>query len=165
MAALTICSDFGAPQNKVWHCFHRFPIYFQWSDGTRCHYLSFLTWGQITRKIQSSWKSEYRRKVFSDSAQMVTIARNYCWVAKLCQTFATPRTVASQAPLSVGFSRQEYWSWLHFPLQEIFVTQGLNLRFVHWQADADLFLPMIHQGSTVALRCSGDCYYFMLTSI
>ena len=22
MAAVTICSDFGAPQNKVWHCFH-----------------------------------------------------------------------------------------------------------------------------------------------
>ena len=28
MAAVTICSDFGAPQNKVWHCFHCFPIYF-----------------------------------------------------------------------------------------------------------------------------------------
>ena len=25
MAAITICSDFGAPQNKVWHCFHCFP--------------------------------------------------------------------------------------------------------------------------------------------
>ena len=27
MAALTICGDFGAPQNKVSHCFHCFPIY------------------------------------------------------------------------------------------------------------------------------------------
>ena len=26
MAAITICSDFGAHQNKVWHCFHCFPI-------------------------------------------------------------------------------------------------------------------------------------------
>ena len=26
MAAVTICSDFGAPQNKVSHCFHFFPI-------------------------------------------------------------------------------------------------------------------------------------------
>ena len=24
---LSICSDFGAPQNKGWHCFHYFPIY------------------------------------------------------------------------------------------------------------------------------------------
>ena len=28
MAAITICSDFGAPKNKVSHCFHCFPIYF-----------------------------------------------------------------------------------------------------------------------------------------
>ena len=35
----SICSDFGAPQNKVSHCF---PIYLPWSDGTRCHDLSFL---------------------------------------------------------------------------------------------------------------------------
>ena len=41
-AAITICSDLGAPKNKVWHCFHCFPIYLPWSDGTRCHYLRFL---------------------------------------------------------------------------------------------------------------------------
>jgi len=30
------------PQNKVCHCFHVSPYIFQWSDGTRCHDLSFL---------------------------------------------------------------------------------------------------------------------------
>ena len=30
------------PPNIVWHCFHCFPIYFPWSDGTRCHDLSFF---------------------------------------------------------------------------------------------------------------------------
>ena len=30
-------------------------------------------------------------------------------------SFATPWTVARQAPLSMGFSRQEYWSGLPFP--------------------------------------------------
>ena len=29
-------------KNKVWHCFHCFPIYFPWSDGARCHGLHFL---------------------------------------------------------------------------------------------------------------------------
>ena len=29
-------------KNKVSHCFHCFPIYFPWSDGTRCHDLSIL---------------------------------------------------------------------------------------------------------------------------
>ena len=31
------------------------------------------------------------------------------------QLFVTPWTVAYQAPLSMGFSRQEYWSGLSFP--------------------------------------------------
>ena len=39
---VTICSDFGAPQNKVCHCLHCFPIYLPWSDGTGWHDLSFL---------------------------------------------------------------------------------------------------------------------------
>ena len=30
------------PKIKVWHCFYCFPIYFPWSDGTRCHDLHFL---------------------------------------------------------------------------------------------------------------------------
>ena len=37
-------------------------------------------------------------------------------IAKLCPTLATSLTVAFQAPLSMGFSRQEYWSGLSFPL-------------------------------------------------
>ena len=57
MAANTICSDFGAPQNKVWHCFHCFPIYFPWSLVTWfitlpscsiCCVISCpLTWGKF----------------------------------------------------------------------------------------------------------------------
>ena len=34
---------------------------------------------------------------------------------QLCPTFATPWTVAHQTPLSMGFSRQEYWSGLPCP--------------------------------------------------
>ena len=42
MAAVTICSDFGAQENIVCHCFHFFPIYLPWGDGTGCRDLSFL---------------------------------------------------------------------------------------------------------------------------
>ena len=38
-----------------------------------------------------------------------------CVCAQVCQLFATPRTIACQAPLSMGFPRQEYWSKLSFP--------------------------------------------------
>ena len=38
-----------------------------------------------------------------------------CLVAKSCLTLVAPSPVASQAPLSMGFPRQEYWSRLPFP--------------------------------------------------
>ena len=40
VAAVTVCSDFGAEENKICHCFHFFPIYLPRNDGTGCH--SFL---------------------------------------------------------------------------------------------------------------------------
>ena len=59
--------------------------------------------------------------------------------------FATLWTVAHQAPLSMEFSRQEYWSGCHFLLQGIIWSQGLNPSLLHWQVD---FLPLSHLGST-----------------
>ena len=45
--------------------------------------------------------------------------------------FVTPWTVTRQVPLSRGFPRQEYWSGLHFFLQGIFLTHGLNQGLLH----------------------------------
>ena len=45
----------------------------------------------------------------------LTIVVVYCLVAKSYPTLATPWTVAYQAPLSMGFPRQEYQRRLPFP--------------------------------------------------
>ena len=42
MAAVTICSDFGAQENKISHCFHFFPHLFAMSDGIGYHDLKFM---------------------------------------------------------------------------------------------------------------------------
>ena len=42
--------------------------------------------------------------------------------------FATPWTVASQAPPSMGFSRQGYWSGLPFPSPGDFPNPGIESR-------------------------------------
>ena len=47
------------------------------------------------------------------------------------QLFMIPRTVAYQAPLSMKFSNQEYWSGFPFPSQGVFPTQGLNPGLPH----------------------------------
>ena len=49
--------------------------------------------------------------------------------------FVTPWTVAHQAPLSMGFSRQEYWSGLPFPPPVDLPDPGIELRSPALQAD------------------------------
>ena len=60
-------------------------------------------------------------------------------------TFSIQWTIAHQAPLSMEFSRQEYWS-SKILLQGIFLTQRLNLHLLcllHWQVG---FLPLVPPG-------------------
>ena len=45
--------------------------------------------------------------------------------------FATPWTIAYQAPLSMEFARQEYGLGCHSFLQGIYLTQGMNLGLLH----------------------------------
>ena len=60
---------------------------------------------QLTKADQHSW-GQIRRFIF-----------NLCMLSHFSriQLFATPWTVARQAPLSMGFSREEYWSGLLCP--------------------------------------------------
>ena len=50
--------------------------------------------------------------------------------------FATQWTVAHQAPPSMGFSRQEYWSGVPFPSPGDLPDPGIEPRSSAWQADA-----------------------------
>ena len=59
-------------------------------------------------------------------------------------SFATPWTVARQAPLSMGFSRQEYCSGLPFPSPGDLPDPRIKPVSPAWQADS---LPLSHLGS------------------
>ena len=64
------------------------------------------------------------------------------------QLFATPWTVACQAPLSMGFSRQEYWSGLPFPFPGDLPDLGIEPRSPALQADS---LPSESPGKSYGL--------------
>ena len=64
-------------------------------------------------------------------------------VTKLCLTVVTPWTVARQAPLSMGFSRQEDWSGLPFPSPEDLPDPGIEPRSSALHVDS---LPAEAQG-------------------
>ena len=57
-------------------------------------------------------------------------------VAQLCLTIATPWTGAHQAPLSMGFFKQVYWSRLPFPSAGDLPDPGIESGSPALQADA-----------------------------
>ena len=69
------------------------------------------------------------------------------WSLSHVQLFATPWTAACQAPLPMGFSRQEYWSGLPCPPLGDLTNPGIEpvslTSNLHWQAG---FLPLVPSG-------------------
>ena len=76
-----------------------------------------------------------------------------CLVAKSCPTFCDPRTVARQSSLSMGFSRQEYWSGLPFPSPGNFPDPGVEPRS---PALADSFFTSEPPGKS-SVVCTVNC--------
>ena len=88
---------------------------------------------------------------------------------KCCSTtsdsFATSRTVARQAPLSMGFSRQEYWSGWPFSSPENLLDPGIKPGSPALQADSLLSEPpgTPYYGilsSTIMLFCKSKSWDF-----
>ena len=69
--------------------------------------------------------------------------------------FATPCTVAHQAPPSMGFSRQEYWSGLPFPSPGDLPDPEIEPRSPAFQADALTSEP---PGKPYLLKAQPKCY-------
>ena len=59
-------------------------------------------------------------------------------------SFASQTYIAHQAPLSMGFPRQNTGMGCHFFLQRILPAQGSNPHLLHFKADS---LPLSHKGS------------------
>ena len=75
--------------------------------------------------------------LFSDtSIRGIEIALPFPESLSRVQLFATPRTVAYQAPPSMGFSRQEYWNGLPFPSPGDLPNPGIEPGSSAFQADA-----------------------------
>ena len=80
--------------------------------------------------------------------------KSLSWV----QLFATPY-ITCQAPPSVGFSRQEYWSGLPFPSAGIFLTQGLNPGLPHCRQTLH---HLSHQGILIYIYTYMYFFFFCL---
>ena len=57
---------------------------------------------------------------------LLTILVYVCCILSRVQLLATPQTFTHQAPLSMGFPRQEYWSGLPFPSPRVIPSPGIK---------------------------------------
>jgi len=94
----------------------------------------------FSKKILS-WKFQSQKPLKFNSIQQIFFGHllRAAYSAKECtghrvkslshaRLFATPWTAARQAPLSLGFSRQEYWSGLPFPSPGDLPNSGIEPR-------------------------------------
>ena len=83
-------------------------------------------------------------------------------VIQSCLTLATPRTVACQAPLSMDFSRQEYWSSHSFHSPEYLPNPGIEGRSHRRQ----ILYCLSYQGSPTAthiyLLWNTQCFLYII---
>ena len=114
----------------LWPCEVTFP-----GSGRYCVDLSSWWWDSTVQStsvnlkhwIVSSWQKPPLVYIMSQ-VKVKSLSR--------VRLFATPWTVAYQAPLSVGFSRQEYWSGLPLPSPWNLPDPGIEPRSLTLQADS-----------------------------
>ena len=82
------------------------------------------------------------------------LSKLFVIVVILCcvRLFVTIWTVAHKVPLSVGFSRQEFWSGWPCPPAGCFLAQGSSPRLLHWQ------VGFLITGSTWESPVTYSCY-------
>ena len=84
-------------------------------------FLFILTYAHV---LGTKMRASLRRRTFN----LHTYFMHVCMLSRV-RIFATPWTIARQAPLSMGFSRQEYWSGLPFPTPPYFI----NISSCRWE--------------------------------
>ena len=100
----------------------------------RIHFLYFLFfWFDLLAEIKLTWGWSLGNH------------DHFAWALSCVWLFVTPWTVGHQAPLSLGFSRQEYWSALPFPSPgDFFQAQRSSLGLPHC---SQIIFHLTHQGN------------------
>ena len=94
---------------------------------------------------------DFELSVFFFFFKLIVVILQTCSVASVMSDSAVLWTVAHQAPLSIVFSRQKYWSGFPCPPSGAFLTQGLNLCLLCLLHCQWVIFPLSHQGSPLVI--------------
>ena len=104
--------------------------------------------GQFIRAVRSS-EGQFNLRTISSCKILINQSESESEVAQSCPTLCYPvDSSLHQAPLSMGFSRQEYCSRLPFPSPGNLPTQGLNPGLPHC---TQTLYCLRHQGSPLLI--------------
>ena len=95
---------------------------------------------ELVRRAHPLWSVSSLSILMSVTYQ-IYVSSFLCSAARLCLTLCDTMDCRRQAPLSMGFARQEYWSELLCPPPGNLPDPGSNLCLLRWQVDS---LPMSH---------------------
>ena len=82
-------------------------------------------------KQEGGWYPEGGRSFTLKRRTSLLLLSCMCVVTQLCPALCDPWTITRQAPLSMEFSRQAYWSWLPFPSPGDLPNPGIKPGFLH----------------------------------
>ena len=137
MAEVIICSDFGAPQNKVSHCFHCFPIYLPWIDGTKCHDLHFLN-VEFKPDVSLSSFSFMKRLFISCSIYAMRVVSSALRLLILHTATLIPACASSSWAFGMMYSAYNLNKWgdsiQHLPTPFLSVVPCSGLTVASWPA-------------------------------
>ena len=115
----------------------------------------------VSHRVRHDWAAELNWIYYLLNFEIFVVLQ----LLTLSNSFVIPWNVACQAPLSMGFPWQKYWSWLPFPSPVELPNPGIKPKSPTWQADS---LPLRHLGSglsfTQILRWSVPDFNQILTA-
>ena len=103
MTAITICSDLGAQEKKIYHYFHCFPIYLPWSRGTGCLILVF--WMLSFKSDFALYCFPFIKRLFSSSFSAIRVVSSaYLRLLKFLQAILIPACASSSQAFLMMYS-------------------------------------------------------------
>ena len=138
MAVITICSDFGAQENKVCHCFHRFPISTR-HDTMGPDAMIFVFWMLSFKPTFSLPSFTFIKRLFSYSSlsALRVVSSAYLRLLIFLPAILTPAYASSSSEFHMMYStyklNKQHWH-TSFPIWNQSVVPCLGLTVVSWPA-------------------------------
>ena len=154
MVIVTICSDFGAQENKKSHCFHCFPIYLPWSNG-----MILVFWMLSFKPAFSLFSYAFIKRLFSSYSLIAirVVSSAYLRLLIFLLAILIPACDSTSSLLSMMYSVYElnkqgdniqpWWTLFSILNQSIFPCPVLLLSYRHigfsGGSYGDLVLPSL----------------------